>query len=136
MQKYLIDTCVIIEFLSGNPKWLQRIKQLGIDNCYVSEFTLCELYYGAYHVEGTKYFAHEIIKINSVLDKFKILQGTTFSENFGKIKAYLIKHGQKVDDMDILIGSLAVANGMTVVTDNEKHFSRMPDIKCENWLER
>ena len=53
---------------------------------------------------------------------------------FGELKAQLQKKGKSVDDMDLLIGSTAIANDMTLVTHNTKHFENMPGIKLEDWF--
>lgn len=34
------------------------------------------------------------------------------------------------------IGATALHYGLTVVTENIKHFSLMPGVKYENWVER
>ena len=136
MPKYLIDTNILIELMRKNQSIVRKFAETGIENCAVSFYSLCELYYGAYHIKDKTYQAEELNKINVIRNKFTVISTMTNAEIFGQIKANLYAAGKKVDDMDILIGSLAVANGMTVVTDNEKHFSRMPGIKCENWLER
>ena len=134
--KYLIDTNIVIEFLHNNEQIIQKIYDIGIDNCCMPEISLCELYYGVYNIEGTKYFVQEMNRLNTALEKFHILENKGNAELYGKIKARLKRIGQRVDEFDILIGSLAAANGLIVVTDNEKHFICMPDVKCENWLER
>ena len=41
-----------------------------------------------------------------------------------------------IEDYDLLIGCTAVANGMIMVTDNTKHFSRIDGIQLENWVDR
>ena len=53
---------------------------------------------------------------------------------FAESKAELRKQGQLIDDFDILIGVTAVANKMTLVSENLKHLSRIPNIKTENWI--
>ena len=35
---------------------------------------------------------------------------------------------------DLLIAAQAVAHGLTLVTDNEREFSRVAGLKWENWL--
>lgn len=49
-----------------------------------------------------------------------------------------IKKGldKEVGSMDIFIGATALHYHLTVVTDNIKHFSLMPGVKYENWIER
>lgn len=136
MQKYLIDTNIIIELMRSNKSIGQKFVSVGFENCYVSTFTLCELYFGAYNIKHTKYFAAEMNKIKYIYEKFKIITAIADAEVFGEIKAHLYSIGKKVDEFDILIGSLAVEKKMTVVTDNVKHFENMPGVKYENWLER
>ena len=41
-----------------------------------------------------------------------------------------------VDDFDLLIGATAIQAKITLVTENLKHFNRIPNIKVENWINR
>ena len=53
---------------------------------------------------------------------------------FGKIKADLKSKGNIIEDFDILIASVAMANNHIVVTNNYEHFSRIEGLQAENWL--
>lgn len=55
---------------------------------------------------------------------------------YAKEKARLRKAGRLIDDFDILIGATAVANKLTLVTENVKHLNRISKINIENWIER
>lgn len=61
-------------------------------------------------------------------------------EEYGQIRRALKKIRKDLDrevgQFDMLIGATALHYGLTVVTDNIKHFSLMPGVKCENWIER
>ncbi len=50
------------------------------------------------------------------------------------IYANLSRRGLLIGDADILIAASAWVRGMKVVTNNEKHFSRINDLQIENWL--
>jgi tRNA(fMet)-specific endonuclease VapC len=54
---------------------------------------------------------------------------------YGRIKAELQRNGNGIDDMDILIAATAIATDKILVTNNEKHFKRIPDLKIENWVD-
>ena len=41
-----------------------------------------------------------------------------------------------VDEFDMVIAGQGISEGLTVVTDNLKHFNRFPGLKVENWLDR
>ena len=56
------------------------------------------------------------------------------SEYYGKIKAQLSHSGRIIEDMDILIASIALANEGILVTNNTAHFKRIKGLKLENWM--
>ena len=44
--KYLLDTNVLISMFRNKGNVRSRILQVGFKNCYVSEITIAELFYG------------------------------------------------------------------------------------------
>jgi tRNA(fMet)-specific endonuclease VapC len=54
-------------------------------------------------------------------------------ETFAEIKADLQNQGNVIDDMDLLIAATALTMNYTLVTNNERHFSRIPGLQIENW---
>ena len=52
----------------------------------------------------------------------------------GDLLALLERRGQPIGLADVLIAATAVANGLTIVTANTRHYSRIPNLKVENWL--
>jgi tRNA(fMet)-specific endonuclease VapC len=50
------------------------------------------------------------------------------------IYAHLKNQGTLIMDADILIAASAIVRGMKIVTNNERHFQRIPNIQVENWL--
>lgn len=52
-------------------------------------------------------------------------------------KVRLCKIGKPIhDEFDLLIGVTAIANKLTLITDNTKDFERLVEIKIENWFKR
>ena len=47
MARYILDTCTCIAMLKGNEDVQAKIKAVGFSNCFVSEITIAELYFGA-----------------------------------------------------------------------------------------
>lgn len=43
---------------------------------------------------------------------------------------------KEIGNFDILIGATVLHYGLTVVTDNVKHFEPMPGVKVVNWIKR
>lgn len=135
-KRYLLDTNILIDFLDGVPSAVKQILKIGTQQCCMSVISLHELYFGAYLAKEKKeeYFDKEIKKINKLLEYFTVLPLDTKGEVYGKIKYALRKMGKPVDEFDMIIASHAISEGLTIVTDNIKHFENIPDIKVENWI--
>jgi predicted nucleic acid-binding protein len=50
-----------------------------------------------------------------------------------EIYANLYRQGQLIDDADILIAATALVHDYRLVTDNVRHFARIPNLVVENW---
>ncbi len=129
MKQFLLDTCVCIEVIRGNKKVLQKIISVGLESCKVSEMTIAELYYGASKSGKEQHFQD----VDKILRFFGVVPVFPSLRTYGDIKTKLEAKGNRIDEMDLLIGSTALYNGMTMVTSNTKHLSRIPDLKIETW---
>ncbi|AVQ11300.1 Ribonuclease VapC [Leptospira santarosai] len=56
------------------------------------------------------------------------------SSKAAKIRVELERVGKPIGPFDLLIASQALANKFTLVTNNEKEFARIKEIKMESWL--
>lgn len=129
---YLLDTNICIFLLRRKYDIAKTIQKVGIENCFISEITLAELYYGAECSSNPDY------NLDIISDLKKYINISPISETlqiFAKQKARLRKEGVLIDDFDLLIGSTAIFHNAILVTDNIKHMKRLP-IKIENWVER
>ena len=136
-KQYLLDTNILIEFMCGTPSVVNKIIQIGFDKCCTSVVSVHELYYGAYNAKkrSEKCFRQEMDRIERLLTKLTVLSLETKGDVYGNIKYSLEKKGQMIDEFDMMIAGHAISEGLTVVTDNLKHFENMPDVKIENWME-
>lgn len=73
-----------------------------------------------------------MFQLTEVLDESAITASTMYW--FGQIKANLEERGCRIADADIIIAATALESGITLVTGNLKHFSRVDGIKLENWF--
>ena len=51
------------------------------------------------------------------------------------IYAHLHRRGALIGDADIIIAATALVHGLILATNNERHFSRVPGLQIDNWLE-
>ncbi len=137
MERYILDTCTWIDYFHERYGVKEHVDNKDIDQIFVSEITLAELTYGA--MNSGDYERH--IKEPEWLRKYVTVYGISdvFYEYaqircaLNKIKKHLDK---EVGSLDIFIGATAIHYGLTVVTENIKHFSLMPGVRIENWVER
>jgi predicted nucleic acid-binding protein len=53
---------------------------------------------------------------------------------FGQVKAELERRGQRLDDADLWIAATALAHDLTLVSHNQRHFSRIEKLLLEDWI--
>ena len=108
----------------------RKIARAGIDNCFLSEITVAELYYGAENSDNPKKTMRETEEFISM---FGIVPFGESLHTFGKEMAYLRAIGRKIENFDMAIGSIALHHKMVMVTDNTEHLGRIRGLKVENW---
>jgi tRNA(fMet)-specific endonuclease VapC len=59
--------------------------------------------------------------------------GDEAAQYYGDLRAHLEKQGMPIGSLDMLIAAHALSITCTLVTNNEKEFIRIPDLKIDNW---
>ncbi|MCX6384585.1 MAG: PIN domain-containing protein [Actinobacteria bacterium] len=132
---YLFDTDCISNLLKKNPskRVIENIAKLEKSEQYVSTITVGELVFGAFKSNNTQLLLDKIT--NMLLPSINILDfNSSAAFIYGKIRAELEKNGEVISNPDIQIASIAIANNLTVITGNTRHFGRIKELKIENWL--
>ena len=97
----------------------------------VCVITLMELYFGAYKSQKA---TANLARIRTIENAFEIINiGRETGETFGMLKASLETQGTPLDDFDLVLASSALANNLTLVTNNCKHFQRIEGLRIANW---
>ena len=137
-KQYLLDTNILIDILNGNPEVMEKLAHVGTQKCCMSTISLHELYYGAQLAREKKeeYFIKEMNKISRLLEDIDVHPLAADGKDYAEIKHLLKEQGNMIDDFDIVIAGQAISEGLIVVTDNIKHFSRIEGLKVENWIQR
>lgn len=133
MKRYLLDTNICIFYLQDKYGVVARLEKVGRKNCCISEITVAELLYGVSCSNNKEKYLPEVYEF---IDKFEIIPIYPALLTFANTKAFLRQQGMLIDDFDLLIGATAVANGITLISENLKHLSRIPHLKTENWIKR
>lgn len=121
---YLLDTDHTIDMVNCNFDVQQKIAQAGPERFAISEITLAEMCVRLSKTRLEKYR----LQISFLESHFPILPFTAHRD-YGEIRAALESKGERLDDMDLLIAATALEHGLTLVSGNEKHFSRIKALK-------
>lgn len=133
MLTHLLDTSVYSQRLKPkpNPGVVSRWRALGNESLAVSACCEAELLFGLEKL-GSKRLWQEYEKY--LKDQLTLLPfGYNESVVYGRIRRQLVESGDPVADMDLMIAATAIANGLSLVTLNEKHFLRIQGLQVENW---
>ena len=129
----LLDTDTCIGLLKGDDAVVAAWRSCG-DQCALPSMVIGELYYGAFKSTVRE---EELNRVAMFVDIFPEIQPSKRSmSRFGEIKANLELKGTPLADADIIIASIAIEEGFTLVTGNVRHYSRIEGLTIENWFAR
>jgi hypothetical protein len=77
-------------------------------------------------------------RLHSLIDTFAAaVEVAPFEETaaaeFGRIGSVLAEHGTPIGEFDVLVAAHAVALRCVLVSNNTRHFSKVPGLLLENW---
>jgi len=129
----VLDTSACIDYLDGNEKLKEIIfEQESI--IHITAITVYEINIGLERtkrkisVERYKYLYRTWMEFISRMEIFPL--GFKEAEMASKIYDTLESKGQIIDDNDILIAGIMVANGIKkIITKNVRHFERIEGIE-------
>ena len=138
---YLLDTNIISELMKQQPDKhvIAKIKEYE-RFCALSSTSWNELLYGINIMPAGKerdfYFDTLVDKIQAEFDIIQYDNHAAWIQ--ADIRSRLKENGTPVEFDDTQIASIAVSNGMILVTRNKKHFEpiqKISPLMLENWFE-
>ena len=130
MPRYMLDADSVSHALRGQGQVAARLLEHQPSELCVSAITLAELNFGAEVMRSPRIRR----AIRSFIKDVAVVpfdQGS--AERFAVVAAALSTRGQPIVLYDTLVAAQALALGLTVVTNNTRHFSRVPGLAVENW---
>ena len=130
--RYLLDTNIVSD-LVRNPKGkvAQQIRTVGEAHVCTSIIVAAEVRYGATKKGSLRLTS----QLDAVLRALEILAFEAPADAaYGLLRTRLEQAGRPIGANDLLIAAQALALGYTIVTDNEREFARVEDLRLENWL--
>jgi len=128
----LLDTNTIIYIRRNRPEIVRRaFRDLRAGEAVLSVITTGELVYGVTKSSRRAEAISQLRQITALLPVLPLHEET--AQVYGAIRAELESRGQMIGNNDLWIAAHSIAAGLTVVTNNEKEFRRVPGLKIENW---
>jgi tRNA(fMet)-specific endonuclease VapC len=131
--RYLLNTNILSDLLR-NPGGLaaQRVALRGEATICTSIVVACELRYGAARKSSDLLSG----RVEDLLEDLEVLPlDKEADRRYAEIRLHLDQKGRPIGPNDLLIAAHALALDLTLVTANVEKFSRVPDLRLENWLE-
>jgi tRNA(fMet)-specific endonuclease VapC len=130
MPRYLLDTDTVSFALRGQGHVAERLLEHRPSDFGISSITLAELNFGAEAKRSQKIRR----AIRSLTKDVAVLPfDEACAERFGTVAAALATRGQPIGLYDTLVAAQALCLGLTVLTNNTPHFSKVPGLAVEDW---
>jgi len=130
--KYMLDTNIVIYVLKRRPAEVRDKFNSHAEQLCISTITLAELYYGA---EKSSQAGHNMRRIEDFASRLIVLPyDAKAASHYGDIRAALEADGNVIGVNDLHIAGHARSEGLTLVTNSEREFSRVKALRVENWV--
>ena len=129
---YLLDTCVLSDFVKGEQNTLNQLKSISPTDLFISSLTVMEIKYGL-AINPAKAIKIQPL-IETFLISFTVLNFTSQeAEKAAEIRSILKIAGSPIGSYDVLIAATALSHNLMIVTSNVREFQRVPNLQIENW---
>jgi tRNA(fMet)-specific endonuclease VapC len=133
MIRFLLDTNICICLIKRKPiEVVQKLQTLAISEVGMSSITLSEMEYG---VSRSARRDQNKLALAKFVTPIEILPYDDLAaKEYGELRSYLESRGTPIGPLDTLIAAHALSLQCTMVTNSEKEFSRVPNLKVANWI--
>ncbi|WP_246132772.1 type II toxin-antitoxin system VapC family toxin [Devosia ginsengisoli] len=129
----MLDTNIVSSLMRlGQGALWNKMHHFGAHHIGVSIISAAELRFGA-EAKGSARLTKEV---EDFLHDIAVLPFAAPADaHYAQIRAYLKRAGTPIGGNDLFIAAHALALDLTLVTDNIREFSRVPNLRVENWLD-
>lgn len=130
--KWMLDTDVCITLIrSRPPELLGRLRDRPVGDVAVSVITVAELMFG---VENSSRPAANRAAMQQFLIPLAVLPfDTAAAGSYGALRAELLRRGQMIGAIDLMIAGHALSEDAMLITRNLREFARVPGLRVEDW---
>lgn len=131
--RYLLDTNICIYIAKQKPlSVMRKFTSMSVGSLAMSVITRGELRFGAQKSHSPQ----KALAILQELEKYIpcLTMPREVANCYGEIRQKLEKTGKPIGNNDLWIAAHALADDLTLITNNVTEFARIPDLRIENWV--
>lgn len=125
--RYLVDTDWAIDYMQGRQPIVERFDELLPQGIGMSVISLAELYDGMLGDANRQRAERGLQNFLDAIEEIAPIDDAV-CRIFAAERRRLRTAGNRLDDLDLLIGATAIRNNLTLLTNNRRHFERMREL--------
>lgn len=132
MLRYMLDSDTASYVMKKNvPSVLKRLESVPVSDVCLSAISRSELAFGA---EASPQPQRDRERLDLLLRHMSVVDYPSgAAAHYAEIRAFLKKRGTMIGANDLFIAAHARCEGLVLVTNNTREFSRVPGLQIENW---
>ena len=134
MTLYMLDTDISVSVIRRRSRSvLKRFESVTATSLCISTITYGELYFGAVKSD---FVERNVYVLKEYANRLQVLPWNRDAASvYGHLRDHLEGSGNPIGVLDTLIAAHALSLNATIVTNNVRHFGRVPDLSLENWVD-
>jgi predicted nucleic acid-binding protein len=131
----VLDTGAVSTIMHRVPSSLQKLERIAPNEVVLTAPVAAEIAFGLHRLDARskryRVLSEEYRRLRDVV-RWADWDEPAATE-FGRQKALLQARGQKIEDFDIAIGSMAIRLGARLATHNARHLARLEGLTIDDW---
>ncbi len=131
--QYMLDTNISIYLIKQQPREvIEKFLEIPLGEIVISTVTIAEMMFG---VEKSQYKEMNRTALELFLAPLEIVPfDFNAAQRYGVIREFSERLDTPIGAYDLMIAAQAQSLGLILVTTNLREFSRIPDLRVENWV--
>lgn len=133
--KVVLDTNVVSDLMHRLPQTLDRLRPFRPGEVILTSPVAAEINFGLQRLAADsrrqRNLTNEYRRLREILRWEDWTEAA--AERFGRLKSELAVAGELIEDMDIIVASIAVDLGAALATRNTRHMTRIEGLSVLDW---
>lgn len=133
MPLYVLDTDICSYVIKNRPPVVrERMNAIPLESQAISVISYAELLYGVRRSSSPR--VNRPIVVAFVRHLTVLAWEVEAAEHYADLRVHLEARGTPIGSMDLMIAAHARSVRAVLVTNNLRHFEKVPGLKLVNWL--